>query len=114
MPRSRALARVMLSSGHWLLPWISVLFVSASLAFAMTTVMSASRASRDGQRPETVLASLTASLPPADAVTADPDGRVLGRSCTSLFGSYNGWLFSSGGHGPCRLKPDTAPGSSPD
>jgi hypothetical protein len=114
MSRSPALARVILSTGRWLLPWIGVLLVSASLAFAMTTAMSGSRATGDGQRQEIALTPVFASLPSADTVTEGRDGRVLGRSCASLFGSYNGWLFSSGRHGPCGLEPDAAPGSPPD
>ncbi len=114
MSRSPALARVILSSGRWLLPWLSVLLVSASLAWAMTTAVSGSQMTCAGQPQEVALTSVVASLPPADVVTESRDGRVLGRSCASLFGSYNGWLFSSGGHGPCRLEPDAAPGSPLD
>ena len=47
MSRSRALSRVMLSSGRWLLPWLVMLLVSASLAFVMTTTVSSSRMTGD-------------------------------------------------------------------
>jgi hypothetical protein len=106
MSRSPALARAIRSSGRWLLPWMSVLLVSASLVFAISTTLNGSRTTRDGQRQQTAFTFVVASVPPADAAPEGSDGRVLGRSCASLFGSYNGWLFSSGGHGPCGLEPD--------
>jgi hypothetical protein len=115
MSRSPALARVMLSSGRWLLPWLSLLLVSASLAFAMTSAVSgSSRAIREGQRQELAPTPVIASLPPSVTVAEGNDSQGLGRSCASLFGSYNGWLFSSGGHGPCGLEPNAGPGSPPD
>ena len=114
MSQSPAQVRTKLRSGRWLLPWLSVVLVSASLALAMTAMLSGSRATGERQRPAIARTPVVASLPPADAVTEGPDGRVPGRSCASLFGSYNGWLFSSGGRGPCRLEPDAAPGAPPD
>lgn len=108
MSRSSALARASLSGGRWLLPWLSVLLVSASLAFAMSTTMSGSRATRDGQSHEISLTRVAASRFPVDAATEGPDDRALGRSCASLFGSYNGWLYSSDRQGPCGLGPDAA------
>jgi len=114
MSRSPALSRVMLSSGRWLLPWLLMLLVSASLAFVMTTTVSSSRMTGDRQRQMIAPTSVVSNLPPADAVSEGYQDRVLGRSCASLFGSYNGWLFSSGGHGPCWLEPDAAPSSPPD
>jgi len=102
----------MLSSGRWLLPWLVMLLVSASLAFVMTTTVSSSRMTGDRQRQAIAPTSVVANLPPA--VSEGYQDRVLGRLFPSLFGSYNGWLFSSGGHGPCRLEPDAAPSSPPD
>jgi hypothetical protein len=39
MTRSDGFARVSLSSARWLLPWIAVLFVSATLAYAMSSAV---------------------------------------------------------------------------
>jgi hypothetical protein len=110
MSRSPALVGVTLGSGRWLLPWLGGLLVSASLAYALNSTLSGAQATRDGQRQELLLTPVVASLPPPDAVA---DGQVLGRSCVTLFGSYNGWLFSSGRHGPCGLEPDAVPGPPP-
>jgi hypothetical protein len=41
----------------------------------------------------------------ASVVDAGDDGQGRGPACTSLFGSYNGWLFSSDRQGPCGLGP---------
>ena len=35
-----------------------------------------------------------------------PGAQADGPSCVWLFGSYNAWLFSGGGRGPCGLGPD--------
>jgi hypothetical protein len=80
MPPSPAPPRACLRAGRWLLPWLSVLLVSASLAHAMDSALSSPRPAHDDQVP--------------------------GLPCAALFGSYNGWLFSSGRHGPCGLGPD--------
>jgi hypothetical protein len=101
-------------TGRWLLPWLAMLLVSTSLALAFTSTISGFRATGDREGPETALGSVLSSLPPAGVVTEGPDGPVVGRTCVSLFGSYNGWLFSSGGYGACGLEPDAAPGSAPD
>ena len=42
MTRSRRFARISLSSARWLLPWIAILFVSATLAYGMNTVIGGS------------------------------------------------------------------------
>jgi hypothetical protein len=114
MSRTRALVCVNLRSGRWLLPWLSVMLVSASLAFGMTSAVSGSRAIREGQRQERAPTPVSASLAPAVTVAEGNDAQVLGRSCASLFGSYNGWLFSSGRHGPCGLEPNAGPDSPSD
>jgi hypothetical protein len=109
MSGSRALVRITVSGGRWLLPWLSVLLVSASLAAAMNSSLSASRATGDGQRHEIALAPVGAGVPSADAAAEAQAGQVLGGACAELFGSYNWWLFSSGRHGPCGLDPDAGP-----
>lgn len=40
------------------------------------------------------------------SVVAAGDGQERAPACTSLFGSYNWWLFSSDRQGPCGLGPD--------
>ena len=114
MSRPSSLAFVILSTGRWLLPWLSVLFVSAVLVLGTTTAASGSRTGRHGQWREFRLASVGASAPPVDAAPQADDPYMQSRSCASLFGSYNGWLYSSGGHGPCRLELDAESSSPPD
>jgi hypothetical protein len=74
MTRSAALARIGLSSGRWLLPWIAILLISATLAYAMTRAI-AGGASASDQR-----AYRQAAVPTAEAAAAAP----LEQSMTSL------------------------------
>ncbi len=101
MTRTCALVHVCLRSGRWLLPWMSVLVVSAALAYAMNTAVTVSHATADRQ--------LMVSAAPSAFANGD-----VGQPCTSLFGSYNWWLFNSGRHGPCQMEFDAAPVSPPD
>ena len=103
------LRTLVMPRGRRLLPWISLLLVSAGLAAILTSSLSGSQAT--AQRPDIVLTHAVIALPPATADAEGNAGQVPGRSCTELFGSYNSWLFSSGRHGPCGLEPDTAPRS---
>ena len=48
MTRSRRFAHISLSSARWLLPWIAVLFVSATLAYGMNTVIGGSASGEAG------------------------------------------------------------------
>jgi hypothetical protein len=58
MTRSRGFARISLMSARWLLPWIAVLFVSATLAYAMSSAIGG-RASASDQQPEMQARSTT-------------------------------------------------------
>ena len=93
----RWLVHVGLTGIRWLLPWISILLVSAAIAFAMTgswtpywwsPAVSASPAA-EGRAPETTAYDIAV--------------RDLRGTCTSLFGSYNYWLFERDSQGPCGL-----------
>jgi hypothetical protein len=44
-----------------------------------------------------------ATQPPVFAADAEDDSATPDRSCVSLFGSFNGWLFDGRGRGPCGL-----------
>src|SRR5690242_8909222 len=112
MSRPSSLAFVILSTGRWLLPWLSVLFVSGILVLGMTTAASGYRAGHHGQTREFTFAFAAASAARVDAVP-EADDPMKSRSCASLFGSYNGWLYSSGGHGPCGLELDAESSSPP-
>jgi hypothetical protein len=48
MTRTSAFAHACLASGGWLLPWLSMLLVSVSLATAMSLAVSHSLAASDG------------------------------------------------------------------
>ena len=113
MPRSTAQVRTNLRSGRWLLPWLSLLLVSTSLAYAMNGTVTGLWAVREPQRQELARTGLTASVPAVEASAEGNDAPALGRSCVSLFGSYNSWLFDRGRRGVCRLGPDGLPGTSP-
>jgi hypothetical protein len=39
MTRSPGIARIILPNARWLLPWVAVLFVAVTLAYAMTTAV---------------------------------------------------------------------------
>jgi hypothetical protein len=49
MTRSRRFARISLTSAHWLLPWIAVLFVSIIQAYAVTSAVHGGEKARDQQ-----------------------------------------------------------------
>ncbi len=59
MTLSRGFARISLSSARWLLPWIAVLFVSVTLAYAMGSARHGSSSASD-QQPDVQLALSTA------------------------------------------------------
>ena len=66
MTRSPLFARIGLNSARWLLPWIAVLFVSISLAYAMG---SAIRGSSTNDQPEVqAVLSTGEAVAPTDVV----------------------------------------------
>jgi hypothetical protein len=78
MPPPSDLLRVCLRAGRWLLPWIIVLLVSASLAYATNSIVSDPPVTHDRQRQAISRTPLLASLPPPEAVTEENDGQVSG------------------------------------
>jgi len=113
MTGSRALVLVGLRRIKWLLPWIGVLLVSSSFAYAMHGASTGSWTIAYGP-PTLWIAPGAADLSAPDVSPGGDDARDSSHPCVSMFGSYNWWLFSSGHHGPCRLDVDATPDSSPD
>jgi len=105
----RALVLVGLRRTRWFLPWIGVLLVSATFAYAMNGALTGSWTI--AYRPSTVwIAPRAADLPAPDVLAGGDAARDRGHPCVSLFGSYNSWLFEDGHDGPCGLDPDASPG----
>src|SRR6266496_3017397 len=98
----RSLVHVGLVGSRWLLPWMSIVLVSAAMAYAMNGSLKGSWATPYWW-------PAVANAPPApdvratDTVAFDSAVRDLRGSCTSLFGSYNFWLFDENSRGPCGL-----------
>jgi hypothetical protein len=90
MTRSHGVVRGSMRSGRWLLPWILVLVGSATFAYTMNSAVTGALANPDG-RLQVAIAPTVVDLP-----------------CTSLFGSYNWWLFTSGRRGPCGMEEEVA------
>ena len=77
MTRSRGFARISLSSARWLLPWIAVLFVSVTLAYAMSSALH--KGVSASIQPEVRSAVSTtfgfmSTMSPASTGHASPDG----------------------------------------
>lgn len=100
MKRSGALVRAGLRRSKWLLPWIGVLLVSATFAYAMNGALSGSWATPSWW-PAVSFAAMTSPAHATETV-ADENADLRG-PCTSLFGSYNFWLFDKDRTGPCGL-----------
>ena len=98
----RSLVHVGLTGRHWLLPWLSILFVSAVMTYAMTGALHGWWASPDWW-PAVAVASPAAEDHATDTAANEQAVRDLRGSCTSLFGSYNYWLFDRDSEGPCGL-----------
>src|SRR5690349_25082083 len=67
MTRSRRFVRISLTSARWLLPWLAVLFVSVTLAYAVTGAV---HGSAHGDRPPDVRDVVTLSTREASTSTA--------------------------------------------
>ena len=107
MSGARSAVRVTLAASRWILPWIGLLLVSTTVAYAINGALSGSSATPYGWP-----AVSTAPVPRVSAmdVRAYEEGvwDIRG-SCTSLFGSYNFWLYDKNRRGPCALAaPDVA------
>lgn len=99
MPRS--IARLM--------PWITVLLVWASLTYGMHAALFSGRTNAAFESSTSV--ATYRSVP--EAVAAGKSAEDAGRACSSLFGSYNWWLFSQDRKGPCGLYTPATLDSSP-
>ena len=97
----RSLVHVGLTGSRWLLPWMSMLLVSAALTYAMNGALNGSWATPYWW-PAVSIAPPAAEVA-TDTVAYDKAVRDLSGSCTSLFGSYNYWLFDKDSRGPCGL-----------
>src|SRR5215813_779189 len=90
MTGTRALVCISLRSGRWLLPWIAVLLVSITLAYAATSTVRASWPLLDTRT--------TSSLPSSDerrpmAVVGDDEGVPHEPAvCPPYSGAY-GWML---------------------
>ncbi len=98
----RSLVHVGLTGRRWLLPWMSLLLVSAAMTYAMIGALNGSWATPYWW-PAVAIASPASEGRAADTVAYEKAVRDLRGSCTSLLGSYNYWLFDKDSRGPCGL-----------
>jgi hypothetical protein len=98
----RSLMHVGLTGSRWLLPWISIVFVSAALTYAMNGALTGSWATPYWW-PALSIAPAASDVRGSDSVANERAVRDLRGSCTSLFGSYNYWLFDNDSRGPCGM-----------
>jgi hypothetical protein len=98
----RSLVHVCLTGSRWLLPWMSIMLVSAALTYAMNGALTGAWATPYWW-PAVAVVRPGADIRAADKVAYEKAVRELRGSCTSLFGSYNFWLFDKGRTGPCGL-----------
>ena len=68
MTRARGFARFSLSSARWLLPWIAVLFVSVTLAYAMNSALDSGASTSDQQGDARAAVSTGEGAPPTQGV----------------------------------------------
>src|SRR5436853_2165326 len=102
MRRLGSIIQVGLTGSRWLLPWISIVLVSAALTYTMNGALTGWWATPQGW-PVGRLASPAAEGRATDIGAYEKTVRDLRGSCTSLFGSYNYWVFDKDRTGPCGL-----------
>jgi hypothetical protein len=98
----RSLVHIGLTGSRWLLPWMSILLASAAMTFAMNGALTGSWATPHWW-PAVAIASPPSEGRAADTVAYEQALPDLRGSCTSMFGSYNFWLFDKDSQGPCGL-----------
>ncbi len=98
----RSLVHVGLTGSRWLLPWICILLVSTAMTLAMNGALTGVWATPHWW-PAVAIASPAAEVRATDAAAYEKAVRDLRGSCTSLFGSYNYWLFDKDAGGPCGM-----------
>lgn len=112
MTGRRALARASLRSGRGLLPWIGVLLVSVSLAYAATSAVRGSWA----PFPEPTASAVSASgeVRPTTGIAADentvPHSPI---ACAAYSGAYGWWLYDTAAGRRCDRTVATEPTHSP-
>jgi hypothetical protein len=100
----------MLRSPRRLLRWISLLFAWAILAYAAHATLDIA-----ASKSTLALSASTATYRSAPETAAGGrSSEDAGRTCGSLFGSYDWWLFSPNRRGLCGLATRTTLGSAPD
>ena len=104
----RSLVHVGWMGSRRLLPWISIVLMSAALTYAMNGALTGSWATPYWW-PALSIAPAGSEVRATDTVAYEKALRDLRGSCTSLLGSYNYWLFDKDRTGPCGLGgPDVA------
>jgi hypothetical protein len=98
----RWLAHVGLVGSRKLLHWMSILLLSIALTYAINEALTGSWATPYWW-PAVAIASRVSEGRVADTVAYQKAVEDLRGSCTSLFGSYNFWLFDEDSRGPCGL-----------
>jgi hypothetical protein len=102
MTELRSLVHVSLIGSRRLLPWMSILLASVALTYAMNGALTGSWATPYWW-PAVTTAPAVSEVRATDTVAYEKSLRDLRGSCTSLFGSYNYWLFEKDPTGPCGL-----------
>src|SRR3954454_23670120 len=101
----RSLKHACLIASRWMLPWIILLLVSASVTYAINVALTSRSATPYGWP----ALSSAPTAPRVDAIDVRAYENAVREfpedSCTSLFGSYNFWLFDKDRTGPCGLAP---------
>ena len=98
----RSLIHVGLTGSRWLLPLMGILLISVTLTYAMNGTLTASRATAYGL-PVASVAPTAGEVRAIDGLAYEKAVQDLRGSCTSLFGSYNFWLYDKDSRGPCGL-----------
>jgi hypothetical protein len=102
MTGQRPLMHVGVTGRQWLLPWMGILLVVAAMTYAMIGAFNGSWATPYWW-PAVAIASPASEGRAADTMAYENAVRDVRDSCTSLFGSYNYWLFEENRTGPCGL-----------
>jgi hypothetical protein len=98
----RSLVHVGWMGSRRLLPWMSIVLMSAALTYAMNGALIGSWATPYWW-PALSIAPAVSEVRATDTVAYEESLRDLRGSCNSLFGSYNYWLFDRDRTGPCGL-----------
>ena len=102
MTGRRWLVQVGVTGSRWVLPWLSILVVVMAVTCAMNGALTGSWATPNWW-PALAIASSDAQGRSAERQAYETAVRDVRGSCTSLFGSYNFWLFDNDTSGPCGL-----------